>query len=191
MIELTNLHIHRKKPFLIIGTPMNSGLDVMVANIMADDFLWEDDQTFLFLCTSNETKIKLVDVIRTRAAEFALELVEGKDYLKLQNNVFYFCNYLKNQIPLPLKFDHVYVHEYSNEIELAQHFDKVAERSEKFWISTLDYEESIIYNEDFKEEDKIVIFSDQSNKNILKMLSLDRVFQDTFIREVTGEFKNI
>jgi hypothetical protein len=191
MIELNKLSEKIEKPFLIIGTPMNSGIDHHIVNMMVDDFIWEDNVNLLFLCTSNDVKIRATTIIKDRVKDLDLKMIVKKDSFILENNEFFICNYLKSPIPLPSKVDWVYIHEFSNEEQVSMHFKKISEKGKKIWISTLDYTESIIYDDNFAREDKIVIFSEKSNKNIEKMLFNDNIFETSFINEVLGEFKNI
>lgn len=168
---------------LIIGQPEKVGLTTLLLKYYAEKLFFEEDYSVLFLVNSNREKLSIAKQITTYIKECcgvdtAFDL--NSNVLKVFNNAFAIINYKKNDIAqiigtkINFQFHHSVI-ENDEKDEVLDGFyltEFLPMYSKHILVCTYDQDDSIFYMPDAENIKKIIVYSDLSKKNIMKLSTL-------------------
>lgn len=179
-------NIDTQAPFLILGTPLGSEVENFVASHVIEKMIWEDHYNGLILVNHNYPILIITNLLKTILSQFGLPMESHLNKIVIGNNTLFFCDYTKNNLKLDTPIDFTYIHHFDNDLGVAKNLDKITKISKQLWISTLDYDGSIFYDESFDEKYKLVIHSESSD---LAITRLSPTAHPILERQTRGNFR--
>jgi hypothetical protein len=175
--------------FKIIGCPSVSGIQLSFLYYLIHNIVWEDNYVCLMLFKNDYDIIQMKDKIDIELKKYKLETLFTDNCYTINNSKLYIVNY-KKLLNLSIKnINLTYIHEMDEDLGILNSLSILRSLSKSLHISTLDFDGSIFYDE-YNDVVKTIIYSSQSNANILKFNSSNHVYHIDYVRKIKGIFNN-
>ena len=189
-------YIENFEGLLIIGQPKGVGLTTRVLHFFCEKMFFEEDFNVLVLSDNVRDKAMMVEIVKKFLSEnydYQTNFDYETNYLKVFNNSLAIISYKSKEVCTfdaedGFKFNYSYVDKDDNNEMLNYYLtDYLPSCSKKIIIATYDKDDNIFYIQESEGVNKIIVYSEFSNENIIKLNELTD-YTLNYERLIKGQF---